>query len=52
MEVHVLSLEGLLKAKRAAGRPKDLAGIKELEALLELRKKPARVDVNGEYPRG
>ncbi len=35
-ECHVLSLDGLIKAKRAAGRPRDLAAISELEALREL----------------
>jgi hypothetical protein len=34
-----LDLPALLAAKRAAGRPKDLAQIPELEALLELRKR-------------
>ncbi|HEV2348700.1 MAG TPA: hypothetical protein VG028_02530 [Terriglobia bacterium] len=33
---HVLSLEGLIAAKRAAGRPRDLAVLPELEALHEL----------------
>jgi hypothetical protein len=32
----VLGLEGLIIAKRAAGRPKDLLVLPELEALLEL----------------
>ena len=32
----VLSLEGLIAAKRAAGRPRDLAVLPELEALREL----------------
>jgi hypothetical protein len=32
----VLSLEGLIIAKRAAGRPKDLMVLPELEALVEL----------------
>jgi hypothetical protein len=36
---NILSLEGLIKAKRAAGRPRDLAVIPELEALSELRRK-------------
>ena len=36
---HVLSLEGLILAKKAAGRPKDQAQVTELEALLALRKK-------------
>jgi len=36
--VRVLSLVGLIKAKRAAARPKDLAQLPELEALLELRR--------------
>lgn len=34
-EVRVLSLEGLIKAKRAAGRTKDLLVLPELEALQE-----------------
>lgn len=33
----VLGLEALMKAKRAAGRPKDLAQLPELEAIRELR---------------
>lgn len=36
---HILSIEGLIKAKKAAGRPKDVAHLKELEALLELKKR-------------
>jgi predicted nucleotidyltransferase len=35
-EIHILSLEGLIKSKRAAGRPKDLLVLAELEALQEL----------------
>jgi hypothetical protein len=38
--VRVLSLEALIRAKRSAGRRKDLLFIPELEALLELRKRP------------
>lgn len=34
-EVRVLNLEGLIKAKRAAGRTKDLLVLPELEALRE-----------------
>jgi len=34
----ILSLEGLIKAKKAAGRPRDLAAVAELEALRELRR--------------
>jgi len=33
---HVLSLEGLIRAKRAAGRPQDLAALPELEARREI----------------
>jgi len=34
----VLTLEGLIKSKRAVGRAKDLKLLPELEALLEIRK--------------
>jgi hypothetical protein len=34
-----LTLEGLIKAKRAVGRAKDLRVLPELEALLEIRKR-------------
>ncbi len=34
-----LDLPGLLKAKKAAGRPKDIDQLPELEALLELRRR-------------
>ena len=36
--VWVLSLEGLIRSKKAAGRPKDLQALPELEALLALGK--------------
>jgi hypothetical protein len=36
-EIRALGLEGLLLAKRAAGRPKDQPGILELEAIREAR---------------
>ncbi len=35
-EVSILTVEGLIKAKRAAGRAKDLLVLPELEALREL----------------
>jgi hypothetical protein len=38
LRVDVLSVEGLIRAKRATGRPKDLAHLKELEAIRELKK--------------
>jgi len=38
MRCRALTLEGLIKAKQAAGRPKDLRILPELEALLEIRK--------------
>lgn len=38
----VLDLSALLAAKRAAGRPKDLAQIPDIEALLAMRKRDAR----------
>jgi predicted nucleotidyltransferase len=34
-----LDLEALIRVKRAAGRPKDLEALAELEALLEERKR-------------
>ena len=34
----VLTLEGFIKSKKAAGRTKDLMLLPELEALLEIRK--------------
>lgn len=39
VEVAVLSLRGLITSKRAAGRPKDLYVVPELEALEELKRK-------------
>jgi len=36
-EVDVLSIEGLIKAKKASGRPKDEEGIRLLEALSEFK---------------
>ena len=38
----ILDLPGLLRAKQAAGRPKDLAVLPELEALIRLRAIDAR----------
>ena len=37
VEVRCLTLECLIEVKRAAGRPKDLEAIAELEAILEER---------------
>ena len=34
-DVYVLSIEGLIKAKTAAGREKDVPGLKHLEAIRE-----------------
>jgi predicted nucleotidyltransferase len=39
MKVEVLSLEGLIQNKKATGRPKDLAHLKELEAIREMKKR-------------
>ena len=36
--VRVLSIEGLIAAKTAAGRPKDEPGLVELRALREARR--------------
>jgi len=38
MSCKVLTLQGLIKSKRATGRAKDLRLLPELEALLEIRK--------------
>jgi predicted nucleotidyltransferase len=38
IECYVLTLEGLIKNKRAIGRPKDKNLLIELEALLQIRK--------------
>jgi hypothetical protein len=38
-DVLVLSLEALIRVKRAAGRPKDLEAVAELEALLAERER-------------
>ena len=35
-DIKILSIDGLIKSKRAAGRPKDLLVLPELEALKEL----------------
>jgi len=40
LEVRCLNLDRLIQTKRAAGRPKDLEAIAELEALLEERDRP------------
>jgi predicted nucleotidyltransferase len=40
LEVRCLDLDCLIEVKRAAGRPKDLEAIAELEALLEERQRP------------
>ena len=37
MRFRVLTLDALIRARRAAGRPKDLAQIRTLEALVELK---------------
>ena len=37
IEVHVASIDDLVNMKRAAGRPKDLQHIKQLEAIRALR---------------
>lgn len=39
MQCNVLAVEGLIKSKRACGRQKDEPVIKELEAILEMRKR-------------
>lgn len=41
-ELRVIDLPALIRAKRAAGRPKDLEALAELEALLAERERSAR----------
>ena len=38
-EHRILGLDALIRAKKAAGRPKDLNALPELEALLELKRR-------------
>ena len=45
-----ISLERLIQVKRAAGRPKDLEVIAELQALLEERKQMGSSDQSGQQP--
>jgi hypothetical protein len=45
-EWRILSLDGLIKAKRAAGRPRDLTALPELEALRELRGDLGKIDAS------
>ncbi len=44
---HCLGLERLIHVKRAAGRPRDLEAVAELEAILEERSRKARSDQEG-----
>lgn len=37
MQVRVASLDALIRSKRAAGRPKDLLALRELEAVKQMR---------------
>ena len=39
MEFHLLSLEGLIRTKRAVGREKDLDALHQLEGLLDLKRR-------------
>lgn len=39
MSVQVLTVEGLIKSKKAVSREKDIPIIKEMEAILEIRKR-------------
>lgn len=46
LQFRVLSLPALIKAKRAAGRPKDQEALLELEALQELAPRPRGAAAN------
>lgn len=37
LQVKILSVDALIRAKRAAGRPKDEPGLIELEAIRQVR---------------
>lgn len=39
MQCHVLTVEGLIKSKKAAGREKDRIVIKEMEALIQIKRR-------------
>jgi predicted nucleotidyltransferase len=41
VEVHIASLDDLIAMKKAAGRPKDLVAVEELEAIKRLRRELA-----------
>ena len=43
IECRCLNLERLIAVKRAAGRPKDLEAVAELEAIVEERSRPKDV---------
>src|SRR5262249_61751404 len=45
-QVHIMDLRRLIASKRAAGRPKDLLLIPELEALLEATEDTAKGEEN------
>ena len=44
IEVHVASIEDIIRSKRAANRPKDRAGVDALEAVLEEQRRAAAGD--------
>lgn len=39
MKINILSIEGLIRSKKAAGRPKDQMHLQELQAIQEMKKK-------------
>jgi hypothetical protein len=42
MQIRVLSIDGLIKSKKAMNRPRDRQAVKELEAIKKLKNRKSR----------